>query len=83
MRQNIIEETDMKTEYDLSKFKSRKNPYAKRLKKQITIGLHSETIEYFKKLSKEINIPYQNIIDMYLLDCAHKHLKPHITWKNF
>ncbi len=81
MKQNTMEEIDMKGEYDLSKFKSRKNPYVKRLKKQITIGLHTEAIEYFKELSKETNIPYQNIIDMYLVDCAKKHLKPHISWK--
>lgn len=81
MKQTIIEENELKPEYDLSKLKSRKNPYANRLKKQITIGLHNEAIEYFKELSKEIDIPYQNIIDMYLVDCAKKHLKPHISWK--
>jgi len=81
MKANTIDDIEMKAEYDLSKFKSHKNPYAKRLKKQITIGLHKEVIDYFKELSKETNIPYQNIIDMYLVDCARKHLKPNISWK--
>lgn len=81
MKTNTIDDIEMKAEYDLSKFKSRKNPYIKRLKKQITIGLNKEVIDYFKELSKETNIPYQNIIDMYLVDCAKKHLKPNITWK--
>ena len=71
----------MEKEYDLSGLKSRKNPYSKRLKQQITIGLNAETVEYFKNLSNEIHIPYQNIINMYLLDCAKKQLKPNILWR--
>ncbi len=70
----------MKEEYDLSKFKARRNPYAKRLKKQISIRIHKETIEYFKELSEETGVPYQNLIDSYLTDCAKKHLKPVMKW---
>ena len=81
MNQNTIGGDVMKDEYDLSKMKSRKNPYAKRLKKQITIRLAIETIEYFKKLADETGMPYQNLIDLYLNDCAQKHKKLEINWK--
>ena len=71
----------MKKEYDLSKLKSRKNPYAKELKKQISIKLKNETIEYFKTLAIESGIKYQNLIDMYLTDCAENHKKLKMIWK--
>ena len=71
----------MKEEYDLSQMKSRKNPYVKRLKKQITIRLAVDTIEYFKELSKENGMPYQNLIDMYLEDCANHHRKLSMHWE--
>ena len=60
----------MKEEYDLSRMKSRPNPYAKKLKKPVTIRLGIDVIEYFKDLSKESGIPYQNVINMYLRDCV-------------
>jgi uncharacterized protein (DUF4415 family) len=59
----------MKAEYDLSKMKSRKNPYAKALKKQITLRLDPDVIDYFKERSKENGIPYQTLINLYLQDC--------------
>lgn len=59
----------MKAEYDLSKMKSRKNPYARRLKKQITLRLDPDVIEYFKQKSEEKGIPYQTLINLYLQDC--------------
>jgi predicted DNA binding CopG/RHH family protein len=58
----------MRKEYDLSN--AVRNPYTKLLKKQITIRLETETIDYFKSLSKETGVPYQTLIDMYLTDCA-------------
>ena len=70
----------MKEEYDFSKMKSRKNPYAKKLKKQITIRLAVETIEYFKELAEESGLPYQNLIDLYLEDCARNHKKMEVVW---
>ena len=70
----------MKKEYDFSK--SKKNPYIKDLKKQVTIRLDSETIEYFKELSKENAIPYQTLINLYLRDCAEKHKKLNVRWSN-
>ena len=59
----------MKAEYDLSKLKSRKNPYASQLKKQITIRLDEDSITYFKIVSEEVGIPYQSLINLYLRDC--------------
>ena len=68
----------MRKEYDFSKAK--KNPYAKKLKKQISIRLDEDTIDFFKSLSKQNGIPYQNLINLYLRDCAvkDKHLK--LSW---
>jgi hypothetical protein len=58
----------MKKNYDFSK--ALKNPYAKRLKKQLTIRLDSDTIDYFQALSRELALPYQTLMNMYLRDCA-------------
>jgi uncharacterized protein (DUF4415 family) len=70
---------DMKKEYDLSKMKSRRNPYARKLKKQITLRLDPDVIEYFKSMSSEHDVPYQSLINLYLQDCmaAHRKLKMH------
>jgi uncharacterized protein (DUF4415 family) len=69
----------MRKEYDFSK--SRKNPYASQLKKQITIRLDEDAISYFKALSKEVGIPYQSLINLYLRDCAAANRKLNLTWK--
>jgi len=58
----------MRKQYDFSR--SRANPYAKRLKQQVTIRLDSETIGYFKALAEEMGVPYQTLINLYLRDCA-------------
>jgi predicted DNA binding CopG/RHH family protein len=65
----------MKTEYDFSK--GIKNPYVNKLKQQITIRLDDTVIDYFKKMAEETGMPYQNIINYYLLDCVNekKHLE--------
>ena len=65
----------MKAEYDLKKMKARKNPYAKSLKKQITIRINEDVIEYFKQMSEETDIPYQNLINLYLRDCVESERK--------
>ena len=70
----------MKKEYDLKRMKSRKNPYANRLKKQITIRLDENTIEYFKDLAEETGFSYQSLINLYLRDCAENHKKLNIEW---
>ena len=69
----------MKEEYDFSA--SRKNPYAKKLKRQITINLDSDTIDYFKLQSETSGIPYQTLINLYLSDCAAQNRQLHVKWK--
>ncbi len=69
----------MRKEYDFSK--AVKNPYAKKLKKQVTINLSEEVITYFKDLSKETGISYQNLINLYLLNCAKERKKLVFDWK--
>ena len=69
----------MKKEYDFSNAK--KNPYASKLKKQITIRLDVSIIEYFKKLADSFGIPYQNLINLYLRDCAVNQLEPNMKWQ--
>lgn len=69
----------MRKEYDLSG--ARKNPYASQLKKQITIRLDEEAIDYFKSISEEVGIPYQSLINLYLRDCAATHRKQNLSWK--
>ena len=68
----------MKDEYDFSK--SIKNPYSKYLKKQVTLRLGIDVIEYFKNLSEETGVPYQNLINLYLQDCAHSQKKLKLHW---
>ena len=70
----------MEREYDLGKLKRRRNPYAKRLKKQITIRLGVDVIAYFKDLAEETGISYQNLINLYLLDCVAEKRKPSLQW---
>ena len=70
----------MKKEYDLEKMEWRRNPYAKHLKKQITIRIGVDVIDYFKELADETGIPYQNLINSYLRDCVVNHKKPSMKW---
>lgn len=69
----------MKAEYDFSK--SRKNPYASRLKRQVTIRLDEPTIDYFKELAEETGVGYQSLINLYLRDCAERKKKLDFKWK--
>jgi uncharacterized protein (DUF4415 family) len=70
----------MRKIYDFSN--GRPNPYVKRLKKQVTICLDVEVILYFKALSTETGIPYQNLINLYLRDCAASHRKLALDWRS-
>jgi uncharacterized protein (DUF4415 family) len=70
----------MKKEYDFAKMKGRKNPYAKELKKQITIRVGVDVLEYFKGLAEETGIPYQNLINLYLRDCVVSKKRPSLKW---
>ncbi len=68
----------MRDEYDFSQ--SLPNPYVKHLKKQITIRLEENVVDYFKSLSSETGIPYQTLINLYLQDCAKAQRKPSLEW---
>lgn len=69
----------MKNHYDFSK--GRPNPYAKLLKKPVTIRLDAATVEYFKALAEESDIPYQTLINLYLRDCAANHRRLDLRWR--
>lgn len=68
----------MRAEYDFSN--ARKNPYVKKLKRQITINIDSDTIEYFKRQSEVSGIPYQSLINLYLTDCATNKKELQLSW---
>jgi predicted DNA binding CopG/RHH family protein len=70
----------MKEEFDLSKMKKRRNPYASRLKKQVTIRMGTDIISYFKEMAEESGVPYQNLINLYLQECVEKQKKPNLEW---
>ncbi len=70
----------MRKEYDFSKMKGRRNPYAGNLKKQVTLRLGVDVIEYFKNLAAETGIGYQNLINLYLKECAHTGKKLTLKW---
>jgi hypothetical protein len=69
----------MRKEYDFSKLKELKNPYAGK-KKAVGINLSPEVVDYFKRLAEETELPYQKLIDLYLLDCARKCKKLTMKW---
>ena len=70
----------MLEEYEIDKLNPRPNPYAKELKKQITIKISPSVIDYFKGESMETGIPYQTLINLYLTDCAVNKRRPSLSW---
>ncbi len=68
----------MRAEYDFSKMKGRRNPYAARLKRPVTIRLGADVVEYFKSMADKKGVPYQNLINLYLRDCVQSHRR--IEW---
>ena len=70
----------MREEYDIKNLNPRKNPYAKFLKKQVTINLDEDTIAYFKDQSESAGIPYQTLINLYLRDCVVKKRQIEVSW---
>ncbi len=82
MNLNItIGDETMKEEYDLGTMKSRPNPYAKQIKRQVTMRLETEVIEYFKKMADGAGIPYQSLINLYLRDCVTSHRELKMQWE--
>lgn len=70
----------MRKEYDFENMKNRKNPYAKNLKKQVTIRIGVDIIDYFKNQAEETGVPYQNLINLYLRDCVQSKRKLSLNW---
>ena len=70
----------MKAEYDLSQMKSRKNPYASKLKKSVTIRLGEDVVGYFKDMAEGSGVPYQSLINLYLRDCVRQQRTIDISW---
>ena len=70
----------MREEYELKEMEARKNPYARRLKKQVTIRLGDDVVAYFKQEAEETGIPYQNLINLYLRDCVLHHKRLSMRW---
>ena len=70
----------MRKQYDFSK--GRRNPYAARLKRQVTIRLDEPTIKYFKGLAEGSGIPYQTLINLYLRECAASQKRLSLAWKS-
>lgn len=71
----------MLEEYDIDKLNPRPNPYAKELKKQVTIKIAPTVIDYFKSEAAETGIPYQTLINLYLVDCVNEKKKLNMSWK--
>jgi uncharacterized protein (DUF4415 family) len=69
----------MRKEYDFAKGK--RNPYAKRLKQSVTMRLDRTTLDYFKALAEELDVPYQTLINLYLRDCAATGHRPGMHWR--
>jgi predicted DNA binding CopG/RHH family protein len=70
----------MRKNYDFAKMKGERNPYLKQLKQPITIRLDKSTVAYFKSLANELGMPYQNLINLYLRDCALNKKKLNLRW---
>ena len=74
-RAGLLEQQKMKEHFDFASMKGKKNPYTKYLKLPVTMLLDRDSVDYFKSLAKEIGIPYQTLINLYLRDCAVNHRK--------
>lgn len=71
----------MKKEYDFSTMKSRRNLYAAKLKRQVTIRMDDDVISYFKAMANDTGIPYQSLINLYLRDCVAHDRRPDLSWR--
>ncbi len=70
----------MRAHYDFSRMKGRKDPYIKWLKQPVTIRLDRDTVAYFKAMAVKTGLPYQNLINLYLRDCAVHGRKISLKW---
>ena len=80
MKKKTVEKDDfLEKEFDFSK--AVRNPYAKKLKKQIMLNIDADVIDYFKRQSSESGISYQVLINLYLVECMKENKKPKISWE--
>jgi uncharacterized protein (DUF4415 family) len=70
----------MRDHYDFTKMEGRKNPYTRRLKQPVTIRLDRDTVAYFKAMAAKTGVPYQQLINLYLRDCAVNHRELQLSW---
>ncbi len=70
----------MRDHYDFSKLKARRNPYAKLLKQPVTLRLDRDSVKYFKEMAAKTGLPYQQLINLYLRDCAMNHRELALQW---
>ena len=70
----------MRVEYDLERMKSRRNPYASKLKKLVTMRLSGDVVDYFKGMAEDAGVPYHSLINLYLRDCIAQNRKIRIHW---
>jgi len=71
----------MRNKYEIKELNPRKNPYSKRLKKQITININVEVVDYYKNMAEQSGIPYQTLINLYLSDCAENKRELKMAWE--
>ena len=72
---------EMRDEYEIANLHPRQNPYAKKGRRQISINIDEETVQYFQKTSLKFGIPYQVLINLYLSDCVRHKREPEVSWK--
>lgn len=72
---------EMRENYDIGSLNPRPNPYAKKLKKAVTINISTAVINYFKEMATDTGIAYQTLINMYLEECVRENKKLNFTWK--
>jgi uncharacterized protein (DUF4415 family) len=70
----------MRTHYDFARMKGERNPYLKALKQPITMRVDKDTVAYFKAMAVDLGMPYQNLINLYLRDCAVNHRRLALKW---
>ncbi len=72
----------MRARYDFARMKGRRNPYAGRLKRSVTIRLDDASIAYFKEMATETGVPYQSLINLYLRDCVARRRRLTQRWES-
>ena len=74
------DDDEMLENYDIESLNPRANPYAKKLRKSVTININIKVIEYFKDMASASGIPYQTLMNMYLEDCMNEKKKLKVSW---